>query len=263
MFSFGSWLKIKFNLTRNAYRPFLIDKVIKKYLNYKFSSNQSQFRDTSGVHFIRLSYIGNLWHHNKNELSRLWKEFCKKTFSIKLVFKSFKMENYFSYKDPIPDDLKYFLVYKFTFASYSSSNIDNIGLRNIKKDKSSNVSKHLQSTTTCFDSYHSLSFKLIDKAHWKCNLKIEESLHINWRKPNLNAQQNRLALTLSLKVVSHLFSAFVFVVVVVVIVVVFCVFLSSIIFIISDTSYQHQHLSFSSLFFIISTLNITNFVLIS
>ena len=30
------------------------------------------------------------------------------------------------------------------------------------------------------------------------DLKIKEALHINWRKPNLNAQQNHLALTLSL-----------------------------------------------------------------
>ena len=30
---------IKSNLIKNAYLPFLIDKIIKKYLNYKFSSN--------------------------------------------------------------------------------------------------------------------------------------------------------------------------------------------------------------------------------
>ena len=30
---------IKSNLIKNAYPPFLIDKVIKRYLNYKFSSN--------------------------------------------------------------------------------------------------------------------------------------------------------------------------------------------------------------------------------
>ena len=30
---------IKSNLTKNAYLPFLIEKVIKKYLDYKFSSN--------------------------------------------------------------------------------------------------------------------------------------------------------------------------------------------------------------------------------
>ena len=39
---------------------------------------------------------------------------------------------------------------------------------------------------------------LIDKANSKFDLKIKETLHINWRKPNLNAQQNHLALTLSL-----------------------------------------------------------------
>ena len=33
------------------------------------------------------------------------------------------MKNYFSYKDPIPDDLKSFLVYKFTFVNCTSSYI--------------------------------------------------------------------------------------------------------------------------------------------
>ena len=51
---------------------------------------------------------------------------------------------------------------------------------------------------TCFDSCNSLCFKIIDKAHTKFDLKIKEALHINRRKPNLNAQQNHLALTLSL-----------------------------------------------------------------
>ena len=40
-----------------------------------------------------------------------------------LVFNSFKIKNYFSYKDPSPDDLKSFQVYKFTCASCSSSYI--------------------------------------------------------------------------------------------------------------------------------------------
>ena len=54
---------IKSNLVKNAYLPFLIDKVIKKYLNYKFSSNQNQLKDKSGVHYFKLLYIGNLSHH--------------------------------------------------------------------------------------------------------------------------------------------------------------------------------------------------------
>ena len=86
-----------------------------------------------------LPYIGNLSHHIKNKLARLCKQFCKENFNITLVFISFKIKNYFSNKDPIPNDLKSFLLYKFTCASYSSSYIGEIvvilklGLRIISK----------------------------------------------------------------------------------------------------------------------------------
>ena len=137
----------------------------------------------------------------KNKLSKLCKEFCKENFNIKLVFNSFKIKYSFSYKDPIPSDLKFFLVYKFTYTSCSSSYIEETFKtrieEHIKKDNKSHIFKHLHSSATCFDSYNSLCFKIIDKAISKFALKIKEALHINWRKPNLNAQQNHLALTLS------------------------------------------------------------------
>ena len=67
--------------------------------------------------------------------------FCKENINTKLVFTSFKIKNYFSYKVPIPDDLKSFLVYKSTCASCSPSYIGEtfynvilkLGLRNISK----------------------------------------------------------------------------------------------------------------------------------
>ena len=68
----------------------------------------------------------------------------------------------------------------------------------IKKDNKSHIFKYLHPTAACFDSYSSLCFKIIDKANSKFDLKNKEALHINWRKPNLNAQQNQLALTFSL-----------------------------------------------------------------
>ena len=107
--------------------------------------------------------------------------------------------------------------------------------KDIKKDNKSHIFKHLRSTATCLDSYNSLCFKIIDKANPKFNLKIKESLHINWRKPNLNAQQNHLALTLSLKL---LFPIVLFCLCLLL----FLCSLSSIIFIISDT-YRHHSLS--------------------
>ena len=137
-----------------SYLPFLIDKVIKKYLDYKFSSNQNQLKDTSELRYIKLLYIGNLLHHIKNKLC---KEFCKEDFNIKLVFNSFNIKNYFSYKDLIPNDLKSFLVYTFTCASCSSSYIGKTSRHfktkieeHIKKDNKTHIFRHLHSTATCF-----------------------------------------------------------------------------------------------------------------
>ena len=95
---------IKSNLIKNAYPPFLIDKVIKKYLDYNFYSNQNQLKDKSDVHYFELPYISNLSHHVKIKLSKICKDFCKENFNIKLAFNSFKVKNYFSYKYRIPND---------------------------------------------------------------------------------------------------------------------------------------------------------------
>ena len=141
-------------------------------------------KDTSDAHYFELPYIGNLSHHIKNNFQNFAKEFCKENVNIKLVFTSFKIKNYFSYKDPIPDDLKSFLLYKFTCTSCSSSYIGKTCHHfktrieeHIKKDNKSHIFKHLHSTTTFFDSYNSLSFKIIDKANTKFDFK--EALHTN------------------------------------------------------------------------------------
>ena len=68
----------------------------------------------------------------------------------------------------------------------------------MKKCNKSHIFKHLHSNAACFGSYNSLCFKTTDQANSKFDLKIKEALHITWRKPNLNVQQNHLALTLLL-----------------------------------------------------------------
>ena len=101
----------------------------------------------------------------------------KENFNIKLIFNSFKIKNYFSHKDPIPNDLKSFLVYKFTCASSSSSYIGETFSHfktrieeHMKKDNKSHIFKHLHSTATCFDLYNSLCFKIIAEANSKFDL---------------------------------------------------------------------------------------------
>ena len=170
---------IKSNLIKNAYPPFLIDKVIKNYLHHKFSSNQNQLKDTSDVYYFKLPYTSNFWHHIKNKLSKLCKKICKENFNIKVVFNSFKIQNYFPNEDPIPDDLKSFLVYKFTCASCSSSYIGETCHHfktRIEEHIKRIIFKHLHSTTACFNLYNSISFKIIDKANSQFDLKIKEAL---------------------------------------------------------------------------------------
>ena len=74
-----------------------------------------------------------------------------------------------------------------------------LGLRNISKNnKKSHIFKDLHSTTTCYDLYNSVPFKIIDKTNSIFDLKIKEALYINCGKPKLNAQKYHLALTLLL-----------------------------------------------------------------
>ena len=106
----------------------LIDKVIKKYLNYKFSSNQNQLKETSDVYYFKLPYIGTLSHHIKNKLSNFA-------------------------KDPISDDLKFFLVYKFTCASCSCSYIG----ETLKRHFKTRIEEHIKKDNKCI-SLHPYMF---------------------------------------------------------------------------------------------------------
>ena len=158
--------------------------------------------NTSDIHYFKLQYISNLLHHILKINFQTIKEFLQKNFNTNQVFPSFKIKNYVFYQDPIPDDLKSSLVYKFSCSfSYIGETYRHFQIRieeHIKKDNKSHVFKHLHSTATCFDSYNSLSFKIIDKPNSEFSLKIKEALHINWRKLNLKAQENHLAFTFSL-----------------------------------------------------------------
>ena len=99
------------------------------------------------------------------------------------------------------------LVCEFTCVSCSSSYISETCCHfktrieeNIKKKKKnkSHISKYLHCTAKWLDSYNFLCFEIVDQANSKIYLKIKQALDINWGKPNLDVQQNHLALTLLL-----------------------------------------------------------------
>ena len=89
-----------------------------------------------------------------------------------------------------------------------------------------------------------LVLKIIDKANSKSDLKIKEALHINLKKPNLNAQKNHLALThFTIRSVAPCFflSLFVF------LMLLSFISLSSTIFIFFDANCWHLSLSYYTL----------------
>ena len=74
---------IKSNLNKNACLPFLINKVIKKYLDYKFTGNQNQLKVTN-LMFITLNYhISTTFHTtSKVNFQNFAKSFLKKILTL-------------------------------------------------------------------------------------------------------------------------------------------------------------------------------------
>ena len=146
--------KIKSNLFKNVHPPFLIDKVMKKYLDYKFSSDQNQLKDNSDVHYFKLPYIGNLSHHSKNKLLKLCKEFCKKHFNFECFLIHSKLKTILQIKTQFLTSW----IYKFTCVScssnYNGESCCHFKTRieeHIKKDNKCHIFKHLNSSTTWFN----------------------------------------------------------------------------------------------------------------
>ena len=107
--------KIKETLKRNSFPPFLIDKITKSYLNKVHSNSDQSNRESDKTRFYKLPYIGKYSEQVQKKLSKICKQFCKDA-DLKILFTSFKINNYFSTKDKTPYFLKSFLVYKFVCA---------------------------------------------------------------------------------------------------------------------------------------------------
>ena len=70
--------------------------------------------------------------------------------------------------------------------------------KHVKKDKKSNIYKHLHNNEKCFLSSKSDCFPILDYASTQFQIKIKEGMHIDWEKPNFNKKLNHLATTLSI-----------------------------------------------------------------
>lgn len=109
----------------------------------------------------------------------------------------------FVVKDIIPSSLKSCVVYKFNCSSCNACYIGeyhrHLATRiseHLTSDKNSHIYKHINKSPNCTRECDQNSFKIIDSAPTKLQLRIEESLHISWEKTNLNKQLDSTLFTL-------------------------------------------------------------------
>ena len=99
-----------------------------------------------------------------------WTFFCK-DIDIRIVFSSFKIKNFFSFKDPIPDALKSLVVHQFTCAGCNSRYIGETSRHfatrvkeYLSSDKNSHDYRHLNGSPSCKLKCSVDCFKIVDLA---------------------------------------------------------------------------------------------------
>ena len=196
--------KIEDVLKRNSYPSFILDKIIKAYIDKIRYRNNKVLSEVNKLRYFKLPYIDKYSEQVQKKITKLCKQYCNEN-NVKIVFTSFKISNYFSVKDATPYFLKSFLVYKFICARCKSCYIGETCRHfitrideHIKKDKKSHVFQHLHNKEECFSSFDLNCFSILDSATTKYQTKLKEGMYINWEKPNLNKQKNHLSTTLSI-----------------------------------------------------------------
>ena len=191
--------KLIFTLKRNCFPSHFIDKIIKIYnekhpFSTSSTSSSERGRDNENLRYFRLPYIGHYSKITQKRLTTIINRYCL-PFEIKLVFSQYKIKNLFSFKDPIPSNLKSGVVYKFTCAvcnsRYIGETMRHLSTRireHTSTDKNSHIYKHFLSSPNCKPHYTDSCFTILDTANFSSTLKIKEALYINKFKPELNKQ---------------------------------------------------------------------------
>ena len=131
---------------------------------------------------------------------RFCKYYCK-SLNIKIVLTPFKFTNMFKVKDPIPQFLESFVVYKFVcpgcnvcYIGETTRHLSTKIKEHLEKDKKSHIFAHLVNNETCKALSTENCFEIINSASTPFRLKLKEAMHIIWKKPLLNKQQKHVSI---------------------------------------------------------------------
>ena len=158
------------------YPHYLIDKIVKTYLNNNFCSKEN---DTTikgdNVTYYRLPFTVKISEQLQHRLNNLIKKYSKSV-ALKIVFTTFEIGQAFSTEDSVPSSLKSNVVYQLKCAGsacYICETTRHLSSRiaeHLKTDKNSHIYKHLQNNIDCFNKSNSDCVSILDIAKTKFQL---------------------------------------------------------------------------------------------
>ena len=135
---------------------------VKIFLENKINEKKYTANATNNVvKQYKLPYIGHILTNVKRKINRFCKYYCK-SLNIKVALTPFKVADMFNVKNPIPESLKSFVVYKFVCPGCNACYIDETArhlLTTIKENLETDKKSHI------FTPFR---------------LKLKEAMHITW-----------------------------------------------------------------------------------
>ena len=171
--------KLTYHLSRNCFPVKIIERNIKEFLDKKYTGGNEEEQNKEIRYFV-LPYIGDYSAYTKKCLTKIYKKFCKTDKSVRLLFSTSKIKNYFSTKDSLPECFKSHVVYKFKCARCNSSYVGRTRRHfttrvdeHLNSDYSSSIFRHLNSNPQCKRSVTTKDFTIMAYANSVYELAVK------------------------------------------------------------------------------------------
>ena len=192
---FNKEIKNVVNLLRkNGYPRKVIDTCIQRFLNKKYNvnanvnDNVNDNRSDGPTRYVVIPYINGQSVKLRNRLHKVYKEL---NIDIRIVYKSFKVHNYFSLKDKTPHLMQSSVVYNYECQVDPESRYVGKTTRRLHQrveehvKNNSAISVHLKDCRHCSNHVYN-NFSIIYKGQSDIDISIAEALIITEENPKLN-----------------------------------------------------------------------------
>ena len=176
---------------RNGYPEGIFDKVLGKFLDKKFKSEKKRTGEDEEKYVILIvPYLGYVSDNFKKRVCSFGKKLGVNT---RIVYKSFKISQYFSLKDVTPKGLKANVIYSFHCScdkniSYIGKTIRHLAVRSKEHLKGNSAIYEHASNCQLGHNSNLDNFKILGSGSSDTEIRIKEALYIKKHRPKLNNQ---------------------------------------------------------------------------